>query len=346
MRSCHVTGANGFLGSNVVRSLLDRGYHVTALVGPDLDCENLAGLPVEVRELDVCDPGNVRKALDGGTHLIHTASRHSFWNPDPDRVYRTNVGGTRNVLAAARDLRYERIVYTSACSTLAPGFEDGAYGEGEVADLREPGGHCKTSKIMAEFLALRFAAEGLPVVVLNPSVLVGAGDRRPTPVGGVIVSFLRRRMRTFADVAYNIVDVEDVAEGHVLALESGRRGHRYVLGGENLSMRRILAHLSEQTGLPPPRVSIPRGALVPLARANEWVSRRLTGRAPRLPVEAALQARDVRGFSSAKARVELGYDTRPARFALANAVRWFVSNGFCPPPPRAPTPARPSPWTP
>lgn len=322
MKRCTVTGANGFLGSNVVRALLARGWEVTAAVGRDLGRENLEDLPVEVRELDLLDPGSVRKALDGGTHLVHTAACYAFWLPDPTWAYRVNLEGTRHVLDAARDLGYERVVHTSSGATLVPAFGAVAADETSTIDLRRFVGHYKTSKVMAELEALRFAAEGLPLMIVHPTTVVGRGDRRPTPTGEMVMHFLCRRMKAYVEMAQNIVDVEDVAEGHVLALERGRPGQRYVLGGENLAMSDMLRRLSELTGIPAPRARIPLPVLRGLAEANERIARILR-RAPLIPVEAALHARDSRPLRSEKARRELGWAPRPTSEALASAVRWF-----------------------
>jgi dihydroflavonol-4-reductase len=333
VKHCTVTGANGFLGSNVVRSLLARDYQVTALAGPRMGRENLDGLPVEIRDLDLLDQDSVTRALDGGSHLIHTAADYSFWYRDPRSAYRVNLEGTSNVLAAARELGYEKIVHTSTASTLSPVFGscngNGGGPENAVTDLRRFGGHYKTSKIMAELAATRFAAEGLPVVVVNPTIVLGAGDRRPTPTGSMIVHYINGRMKVYLDMSQNVVDVEDVADGHVLALERGRPGQRYVLGGENLSMAQVFAHLAEITGIPAPRIVLPRRLLQVLGCVDEWLARHVFSHEPFFPVEASYHARDSCHVSSKKAREELGYAPRPARSVLTRAVQWFVSQGFC-----------------
>lgn len=328
MSQCTVTGANGFVGQNVVRALLARGYDVTALVGDDRGSECLDGLPVKIRELDLLDPTSIRKALDGGTNLIHTAANYSFWLPDAKRGYRVNVEGTQNVLTTARHLGYERVVHTSSTATLSPGFGRAEGDENSVIDLHRFAGHYKTSKVMAELVATRLAAEGFPLVIVYPTIVLGPGDSRPTPTGSMVVHFINGRMKAFVDMPQNLVDVEDVAEGHVLALERGARGGRYVLGGDNLSMREVVDILGELTGIPAPRVALPLQLLRSLAICNEFVSDRLTRREPLFPLEASLHARDSQPFSSERARSELGFSARPAREVLARALAWFLREGF------------------
>lgn len=334
LRSCAVTGANGFIGSQVVRELLRRGYEVTALVGADLGMENLAGLPVKVRELDLLDPASVRAGLAEAEAVVHTAACYAFWLPDPRDIYRVNVEGTRNVLAAARELGCRKLVYTSSTATLSPGFPDVAKNqlgnEDNVLDLRRFRGHYKMSKAMAEVVALREAARGLPLVIVHPTTVLGPGDRRPTPTGSMIVHFLNGRMKAYTNLMQNLVDVRDVAAGHVLALEKARPGERYVLGGENIEMRDIVRQLAEITGLPKPWFAIPHPILHGISLINEWIADHVTHRLPIAPLEAKLHAVDSRPVDTSKARRELGLAPRPAREVLIEAVRWFVQEGFCP----------------
>ena len=335
LRSCAVTGANGFIGSQVVRELLRRGFEVTALVGADLGTENLAGLPVKVRELDLLDPASVRRALAGSHAVVHSAACYAFWLPDPRDFYRVNVEGTRNVLTAARELGCRKIVHTSSTATLSPDFRTGPTqaelgDEENVLDLRRFRGHYKMSKAMAEVVVLREAARGLPVVIVHPTTVLGPGDRRPTPTGTIVVHFLNGRMKAYTNLMQNLVDVRDVAAGHALALEKGRPGERYVLGGENIPMSEVVKLLAEITGLPAPWFAIPHGLLHGMGRINEWISDHLTHREPLVPLEAKLHAVDSRPFDTSKARRDLGFQARPAREVLIEAVRWFVREGFCP----------------
>jgi dihydroflavonol-4-reductase len=336
MAHCGVTGANGFVGSTVVRELLRRGHEVTALVGADLGCENLDGLPVKTRDFDLLDRDGVRRALAGCDTIVHTAACYAFWLPDARDFYRVNVDGTRNVLAAARELGCTKVVYTSSVATLSPGFRLDTHpsdvgDEDNVLDLRAFRGHYKMSKAMAEVVALREAARGLPVVIVHPTTVLGPGDRRPTPTGSMIVHYVQGHMKAYVEMMHNLVDVRDVAAGHVLALEQGRPGERYVLGGDNLPMREILRLLAEITGIPAPRIAIPSPLLRAIGRVNEWLSDHVTHRPPLVAPEAAMHARDSLAVDASKARRELGFAPRAAREVLIDAVRWFVSEGFCPP---------------
>ena len=308
-----VTGANGFIGSQVVRELLRRGREVVALAGRDVDDANLHGVPVKARELDLLDPASVRAGLAGCDSVIHTAACYAFWLPDPRDFYRVNVDGTRHVLDAARELGLHRMVYTSTGATLSPagpGFP----------------GHYRESKAQGERLVLEAAAQGFPAVVVHPTTVLGPGDRRPTPTGTLIVHFLARRMKAFLEMQQNVVHVEDVAAGHVLALERGAPGEHYVLGGENLSMRALLELLAEITGIPAPRFALPNSLVLALGVANEWLSDHVTHRPPLVAREAALHARDARFFDTSKSQRELGFAARGARETLADAVRWFATD--------------------
>ena len=327
MTRVFVTGANGFMGSRIVRELLARGYDVTALTGSDLDTRSLESLDVEMRALELTDPASVHRALAGGELLVHNAACYSFWQRDPGHIYRVNVEGTRNVLEAAGAHGYRKIAYTSSAATLTPAIDGDA--EDSLFDLRRFQGDYKCSKVIAEIAVLRAAARGLPVVILHPTAVVGEGDRRPTPSGGMIVHFLNGRMKAYADAVLNIVDVDDVARGHALALERGEPGHRYILGGENLHMRQVLRLLSELTGIRCPRLAIPPRVLLAAARVDEWLARRVAKRTPTIDVEAALHALTSRALASTVAEKELGYAPGPARLALARAAHWFVENGYC-----------------
>jgi dihydroflavonol-4-reductase len=331
-----VTGANGFVGSHIVWELLHRGHEVTALVGADIDNHLLSGLPVKVRDFDLRDRASVRSALDGAEAIIHSAACYAFWKPDPREIYRVNVDGTRHVLDAARDLGVRKVVYTSSTATLSPIFRipddrDVPGDEEGVFDIRLFRGHYKMSKAMAEMVALRAAARGLPLVITHPTTVIGAGDCRPTPSGSMIQHYINGHMKVFVEMAQNVVDVRDVALGHVLALEKGAPGERFVLGGDNLSMREVLAILADLTGIPAPRIALPLPLLSVVGRVMEWIADTITHKEPAATLEAALHARDSRYVSIDKARRELGYAPRPARAVLADAVRFFASEGYCKP---------------
>ena len=312
MNTVAVTGANGFVGAHVVRAALQRGHAVRALVGADVDCANLADVPVETQAFDLRDDASVRAGLRGCDAVIHTAALYAFWLPDARDFYRVNVDGTRRVLEAARAEGLRKLVYTSTGATLAPpgpGFE----------------GHYRASKAEGERLVDRAAAEGFPAVVVHPTTVLGPGDRRPTPTGSLIVHYLAGRMRMFLEMQQNVVHVDDVALGHVLALERGAPGAHYVLGGDNLSMRALLGLLEELTGIRAPNRAIPNSLVLWLGAVNEWLSDHLIRRPPVVTREAALHARDARPFDVSKTRSELGWDPRPAREVLTDAVKWFQS---------------------
>ncbi len=331
MARVFVTGGNGFIGSRIVRELVSRGHQVTALVGADLDTANLEGIEAEIRPFDLLDERGVRDALEGGELLVHTAACYSFWQPDPLRIYRVNVDGTQNVLSAARELGYRKLVYTSSTATLTPSINRELETEESLFDLRRFQGHYKCSKVIAEIAVLRHAARGLPVVIVHPTTVLGEGDRRPTPTGRIVVHFINGRMVAYADTVMNIVDVDDVALGHVLALERGEIGHQYILGGQNLTLGEVTRELSLLTGIRAPRVVIPPRLLRLAGRLNEWLSDWVTGRPPLVDVESTLHALANRPSDSGKAEKELGYRPSVARLALAKATRWFVENGHCKP---------------
>src|SRR5581483_3997538 len=241
MSCCAVTGANGFVGAHVVRELLHRGHEVVALVGAEQDSLSLDGLDVGLRELDIRDPGSVRAALAGADAVVHAAATYAFWAADRHDIYRVNVDGTRNVLEAARHLGVGRLVHVSSAATLAPTSENAddparPSGEDGVLDLSRFRGHYKASKAMAEKLAVRAGA-----VVVRPTTVIGPGDRRPTPSGSMILHYLEGHMKVLVEMRQNVVDVRDVASGIALALERGATGGRYVLGGDNMTMRRLCA---------------------------------------------------------------------------------------------------------
>jgi len=329
MARVFVTGGNGFMGSRIVHHLVARGYEVVALVGADLDCRNLEGASVEIRPIDLLDEHNVLEALEGGELLVHNAACYSFWQPDPEHIYRVNVSGTQHVLQAARQHGYRKIVYTSSTATLTPSINRQVETEESLFDLRSFQGHYKCSKVISEMAVLREIASGLPVTLVHPTTVVGRGDLRPTPTGGLILYFLNGIMLAYADTLLNVVDVDDVAEGHVLALERGEVGRQYILGGENLTMSEITVILSELTGIPAPRFRIPPRVLLLAGRVAEWIANHVTHRPPIVDVEAALHAISNRASDSGRAQKELGYAPAPARVALAKAAQWFLESGMC-----------------
>lgn len=325
-----VTGATGFVGSAVVRCLLERGLAVRALVRATSNRRNLEGLDVDVVEGDLGDPPSLVQALEGCRGLFHVAADYRLWTPDPDGMFATNVEGTRNILRAAAEAGLERIVYTSSVATL------GIESDGQSADEDTPVryedmiGPYKQSKFLAEAEVSRMARErGLPVVIVNPSTPVGPGDIKPTPTGRLILEAVSGRIPAYVDTGLNIVHVDDVALGHWFAYEKGRAGERYVLGGENLSLKAILTEIAAITGRGPPKVRVPAGVVMPLARLAEAWARLGTGREPFVTTDGIRLAKKKMYFSTAKAERELGYDPRPAHAALVDAVSWFQRRNPC-----------------
>ena len=322
-----VTGGTGFIGANVVRALLDAGDEVRVLVRKGSNLVNLNGLPVELAEGDVRDPGSIRRAVSGCERVYHVAAVYSFWLKDPELPFRVNVDGTRNVLRAALEEGVERVVYTSSVATLAVPTGETPVTEDAPVDPNRIVGPYKRSKYLAEEVAREYVAAGLPIVIVNPSFPVGRYDIKPTPTGRLIVDFLNRRMPAYMVTGMNVVDAEVVARGHLLAAERGRIGERYILGGENVSMRDLLAILSEITGIPAPRIRIPYAPALAMAYLNAWFCR-LTGTTPRMTPETIRLTRHKMYYDPTKAREELGLPQSPARAALEKAVDWFTENGY------------------
>lgn len=322
-----VTGATGFIGSAVTRALLADGRSVVGLVQPGVDERALDGLDVERRIADLRDAEAVGRAVKGCTTVFHIAALYRFWAPDPKSFYAINVDGTRNVLAAARDSSVDRVVYTSTVGTLGLDAGRPAH-ELDYPDVGHLFGAYKRSKYVAEHEVLRAAAQGLPVTLVLPTTPIGPGDRAPTPTGRIVLDYLNGRLPGFVDTVLNVVHVDDVARGQLLAAERGRLGHSYIVGGENLTLAEVLSQLAELTGLPRPRFRVPRGLVFALARASEAVEGRLLRRPPRVPLEAARMSTTRMAFDDSRARAELGYTSRPPREALADAVRWYLEHGY------------------
>ncbi len=324
-----VTGATGFVGSAVVRRLLDRGMPVRVLVRPASDRRNIADLPVEVAEGDLREPAGLAPALAGCQALLHVAADYRLWTRDPGEVYRTNVEGTLSLLGAAKDAGVARVVYTSSVATLGFNPDGTPADEDTPVSLEDMIGHYKRSKYLAEQEVRRLVAEeSLPVVIVNPSTPVGPRDIKPTPTGRMIVEAASGRMPAFVETGLNVVHVDDVAEGHVLALERGRVGERYVLGGRDMSLSEILAEIAALAGRRAPRLRLPHGAVLPLAFLAEGWARLTRGKEPFVTVAGVRMARKRMYFSSAKAERELGYRARPAEAALGEAFDWFRQHGY------------------
>jgi dihydroflavonol-4-reductase len=322
-----VTGANGFVGSHVVRSLLTDGAQVRALVRPTADLRALQGLGCELAFGDVRDRDSIERAVHGCDYVYHVAADYRLWVTDEAPMYASNVEGTRNVIAAAHAARVGRIIYTSTVGTLAIG-PDGLGREDTAVFLEAMVGPYKRSKFMAEQEAIKAARAGIPVVIVNPSTPIGPYDYKPTPTGRIIVDFLNRRMPAYVDTGLNLVAVEDCARGHLLAAERGRVGEKYILGAENLTLKEMLLRLSRLSGLSGPRVKLPFAVAFGFALAAEAVARAVTHRPPRASLTEVRMARKKMFFDSRKARSELGYQTGPIDDALRRAIEFFRASGL------------------
>jgi len=326
-----VTGASGFVGSAVVRALLSQGHEVRALVRASSDRGNLEGLAVELRTGDLRDPASLRNAAEGCRFVFHVAAVYRLWHPHPREILESNVEGTRNVLRAARDASVERMVYTSSVATLGHREDGRPSGEETPVTLDEMIGPYKRSKFLAEQVVRDFfRKEGFPVVIVHPSAPVGPRDRKPTPTGRLILDAAAGRMPAYVDTGLNVVHVDDVAAGHLLALEKGTPGRGYILGGENLTLKEILTRVAALTGRRPPRIRLSPGLVLPLAWLAQGWARVTGGGEPRITVDGVRLARKTMFFSCERARAELGFRPRPAQDALRDAVDWYRGQGLLP----------------
>ncbi len=323
-----VTGATGFVGSAVVRVLLNAGREVRVIVRPTSRRENLGDLDVEVCEGDLTDPTSLRAALNGCDQLFHVAADYRLWARDPQEIYRSNVDGTINIMDAARDAGIQKIVYTSSVATLGLTSDRSAADEDTPTSIEQMIGAYKRSKYLAEQEVIKRSREcGLPVVIVNPSAPIGPRDRKPTPTGRLILDAAAGRMPAYVDTGLNVVHVDDVAAGHLLAAERGRIGERYILGERNMHLKEILMLVAEIAGQKPPRIKLPHAAVMPVAWASEAIAR-ITGIEPRVTVDGVRLAKKTMFFSSQKAIDKLGYRPRAARRAFEDAVRFFRENGY------------------
>lgn len=319
-----VTGATGFVGAAVARALLERGESVRVMTRPESDRRNILGLDVEVVHGDLDDPASLETAISGARALYHVAADYRLWVRDPRVLYRTNVEGSVALMRAAMKAGVDRIVYTSSVATLGLNTDGTPADEETSVTLAQMVGHYKRSKFLAEEAVMKLVRrEGLPAVIVNPSTPVGPRDIKPTPTGRMIFEAATGRMPAYVDTGLNIVHVDDVALGHLLAFDKGKIGERYILGGEDMELRDILASIARLTGRPAPRVRLPRVPLYPLALAAEGWARLAGSGEPMLTVDALKMARKKMFFSSAKARSALGFAPRPAEAALRDAIAYF-----------------------
>jgi dihydroflavonol-4-reductase len=322
-----VTGASGFVGAAVARAALARGFKVRVLMRPTASRANIEGLDVEVMTGDMRDAESMAHALQGARYLFHVAADYRLWARDPSEIARNNRDGARATMAGALKAGIERVVYTSSVAALKPG-NDFPADETSRHTPQSVIGAYKLSKLLAEREVERMIAqENLPAVIVSPSTPIGPRDIKPTPTGRIIVEAAAGRMPAFVDTGLNLVHVDDVAEGHFLALEQGRIGENYILGGADVTLAQMLADIAALSGRRAPTVKLPRGPLFPLAFAAEMVAR-VTGKEPFLTTDALRMSRYRMYFSSAKAERELGYAARPYREGLKDAHAWFAANGY------------------
>ena len=325
-----ITGATGFVGGHVARSYAAEGASLRLLTRWTSRLDSLEGLDAEMVSGDLREPEKLRTALTGCDALVHVAADYRLWVRDPKAMYDTNVDGTRELLRLAREVGVQRVVYTSSVATM--GFkEDGTIVNEETpVGLGDMIGHYKRSKFLAEQQAIRAAQGGQHVVILNPTTPIGPGDAKPTPTGRIIVDFLNKKFPAYVDTGLNLVDVAEVARMHVVALERGTPGERYILGGENLTLKQILDRMSSITGLPSPTMKVPHAVAMAFAFFDEMIVGKMLDREPRATVEAVRMGKKMMFASSAKAERELGFQVLPIYHALRSAIDWFVTQGYAP----------------
>ena len=323
-----VTGATGFLGAHVARVLSEQGADLRLLVRPTSDLRNLEGINADRVTGDLRSAASLEKAVAGCEVVFHVAADYRLWVRDPEQMYRSNVEGTRALLEAARKNGVRRVVYTSSVATM--GFTS----NGRVADEESPValadmiGHYKRSKFMAEQVAIEAGRNGQEVVIVNPSTPIGEMDIKPTPTGRIVVDFLKRKFPAYVDTGLNLVDATECARGHILALEKGRSGERYILGGENLTLKQILDKLAAITGLPSPKVKVPYVMALASGVVDELVTGHIRGKEPRATIDAVRMGRKKMFVTSAKAERELGWSIVPVDGALRRAAAWFRARGY------------------
>jgi dihydroflavonol-4-reductase len=323
-----VTGATGFLGSHVARVLAEQGADLRLLVRPTSNLRNLQGLKADTATGDLRDAASLEKAMSGCDTVFHVAADYRLWVRDPREMYRSNVEGTRSILEAARKNGVKRIVYTSSVATM--GFTSNGHpaDEGSPVSLADMIGPYKRSKFMAEQLALEAGRNGMPVITVNPTTPIGEQDVKPTPTGRIVVDFLKRKFPAYVETGLNLVDVKECARGHVAGLGRGKPGERYILGGENLTLKQILDTLGKITGLPSPKIKLPYFFAFATGVVDEAITGRLLKREPRATVDTVRMGKKKMFASSDKAERELGWKIVPVEDAMRRAVEWFRSNRY------------------
>jgi len=323
-----VTGATGFLGSHVARILADQGADLRLLVRSTSNLKNLQGLKADTVTGDLRDALSLEKAICGCETVFHVAADYRLWVRDPNEMYRSNVDGTRAILDAARKNGVRRVVYTSSVATIGFTGDGSTADEDSAVSLADMIGHYKRSKFMAEQIAMDAGRSGMQVVTVNPTTPIGEQDVKPTPTGRIVVDFLKRKFPAYVETGLNLVDVRECARGHVAALEKGKSGERYILGGENLTLKQILDKLSQITGLPSPTVKLPYFFAFAAGVVDEAVTGMILRREPRATVDTVRMGKKKMFATSAKAERELGWKLVPVEGALRRAVEWFRANGY------------------
>jgi dihydroflavonol-4-reductase len=326
-----ITGATGFVGGHVARQYAAEGACLRLLTRQTSRLDSLTGIDAEMVKGDLREPEKLRSALSGCDALVHVAADYRLWVRDPEQMYAANVDGTRELLKLAREVGIKRVVYTSSVATMGFKADGTIVNEDTPVALADMIGHYKRSKFLGELEAIRAAKAGQHVMILNPTTPIGPGDAKPTPTGRIIVDFLNRKFPAYVDTGLNLVDVAEVARMHLVALERGTPGERYILGGENLTLKQILDRMSAITGLPSPKRKVPHSVAMTFAFFDETITGKLRGKEPRATVEAVRMGKKMMFASSAKAERELGFQVLPVYPALRAAIDWFVAHGYAPP---------------
>lgn len=325
-----VTGATGFIGSHVAELLYNLGADLRLLVRKGSRLENIAHVVAERVPGDLRDPESLRRGMRGCDVVYHVAADYRLWTRNPEEMYQVNVEGTRSIIQAAGEVNVRRVVYTSSVATMGFIGDGTAVSEEDPVSIEEMVGHYKRSKFLAERVAIDAERKGAPVVIVNPTTPLGERDIKPTPTGRIIVDFLKRKFPAYVDTGLNLVDVREVARGHVLAMEKARPGQRYILGGQNLTLKQLLDKLSTITGLPSPKFQVPHAVALGFAAFDQFFAGTILKTEPRATIEAVRMGRKKMFASSAKAERELGYQVVPIESALKRAVDWFQANGYVP----------------
>src|SRR6266481_1456569 len=323
-----LTGATGFVGSHVARALVAQGADLRLLVRSGSDLRNIRELQAERVVGDLRDAASLKKAVAGCEVVFHVAADYRLWVRDPEEMYRANVEGTKAIIRAAQESSVRRVICTSSVATMGFTKEGCIADESSPVSLQDMIGHYKRSKFMAEQIALEAGRNGANVVVVNPTTPIGESDIKPTPTGRIVVDFLKRKFPAYVDTGLNLADVGEVARGHLLAMEKAVPGERYILGGENLTLKQILDKLAALTGLPSPTMKVPHAVALGFAVFDQFFTGVIRGKEPRATVDAVRMGRKKMFASSAKAERELGYKVVPVDDALKRAVEWFKANGY------------------